>query len=67
MDDQDDYVYPSISIRIPVWVGGILLAFLFLLFVMGIYFASRGSPHTPQISANQMISTRGFLGTPGAF
>ncbi len=66
-DEKNNYVYPfDPTTGFPVWVWGILLGLLFFLFVIGVYYASKGPGPGPQISARQMRVTGGILKTPGA-
>jgi len=65
-DDREQYVSPYDPTNLPVWVWGVLLGFLFLLFVVGIYYASRASGHAPQVSLKQHRATGGTMKTPGA-
>lgn len=65
-ENQNNYVYPFDPTGIPVWGWGIMLALLFLLFIIGVYFASKGTGPGPQISARQMQISGGFFNNPGA-
>jgi len=64
--NKPQYVYPFDPTGLPVWVWGLLLGLLFLLFVIGVYYASKGPGPGPQISARQAQLTGGVLKTPGA-
>lgn len=68
-NDQEEkqYVFPYDPSGMSLWVWAIILGLLFLLFVVGIYYASRGPAPGPAVSARQTQLTGGFMGTPGAF
>jgi len=58
------YVYPFDPVGLPEWVWGVILGLLFLLFIVGIYYATKGP--TPQVSTQQFHATGGIMKTPGA-
>jgi len=64
---RNQFVFGYDPSEIPLWVWAIVLGLIFLLFVVGIYYASRGAASGPQISTRQVELGGGILGTPGAF
>ena len=63
---KNKYVFPYNPSSIPLWVWGILLGMLFFLFVIGIYYATKGNVVGPSISDRQIRVTGGLMNTPGA-
>lgn len=63
-EHEETYLYEPSSF--PLWVWGILLSLIFILFVVGIYYASGASGIKPQVSTKQFQVTGGIMNTPGA-
>ena len=62
---NQNFVYSYDPTNFPIWVWAIMLGLLFLIFVLGIYYSSRGISQGSSVSAKQFMVTGGILETPG--